>query len=135
VDHRALPRLSLSDGSVRLRPLAEEDVPALIAAVLDPLISLYTFWPNSMSPEEAVERIRRAEASRVAGTRLELAVVEPATDELLGFVGLEPDWQDRRAAGASPARSPISSVSPAAGCSTTWRSRSPGAAASTRACC
>ena len=98
-----MPRLSLSDGSVRLRPLAEKDVPSLIAAVSDPLISRFTFWPDSMSPEEAVERIRRAEASRVAGTRLELAVVDPATDELVGFVGLEPDWQDRRAALFYPA--------------------------------
>jgi RimJ/RimL family protein N-acetyltransferase len=92
-----LPYPRASDAVVRLRPLVLGDADALVRAVADPLIPRFTFWPGSLSVDAARARVRRAEQGRVAGRRLELAVADAESDALLGFIGLEPDWPDRRA--------------------------------------
>lgn len=96
VDRLPLPYPSVSDGVVRLRPLAEDDVDALVRAVADPLIPRFTFWPGSLSRDEATARVRRAEACRMTGTRLEVAIADVNGDELLGFIGFQPEWRERR---------------------------------------
>lgn len=92
-----LPYPQLSDAVLRLRPLAEDDVDALVRACTDPLIPKYTYWPSELSPDEARARIHQAEQDRIAGTRLRLAIADSGSNELLGFIGLAPDYDDKRA--------------------------------------
>jgi RimJ/RimL family protein N-acetyltransferase len=97
VEQKQLPFPQLSDAVVRLRPLTEDDIDALVRACTDPLIPKFTYWPSGLSPDQARDRLRWAEQSRIAGTRLELGVADPVSNELVGFIGLAPDWPDKRA--------------------------------------
>jgi RimJ/RimL family protein N-acetyltransferase len=97
IKHPPLQYPDLSDELVRLRPLADTDADALVKACADPLIPKFTYWPNALSKEDARERVHHAEEWRTAGTRLELAVADTASDALIGFIGLAPAWQERRA--------------------------------------
>jgi len=103
-----LPDPPLGDGRIVLRPWRGRDAPALAAAARDPEIARFTYWPASLTPREARARIGRARRERARGTRLELAVVDATDDALIGFVGLAPDWTERKAAvfywTAAPAR-------------------------------
>jgi RimJ/RimL family protein N-acetyltransferase len=97
VEQKPLPCPQLSDALVRLRPFADNDIDPLVRACADPLIPKFTYWPSGLTPDQAMERLDWAEHGRLEGTRLELAVADPGSDELLGFIGLAPDWRDMRA--------------------------------------
>lgn len=97
MEQQPLPYAQLCDALVRLRPFADDDIEALVRACTDPLIPKFTYWPGGLTPHQARERLRWAEQSRTAGTRLELAIADPDSNELLGFIGLAPEWRDKRA--------------------------------------
>jgi RimJ/RimL family protein N-acetyltransferase len=73
---------------VRLRPVADADVPAITAAVQDPEIPRWTRVPSPYGTEDAREWQRIADAGRVAGTDLALLIVDADDDGLLGSAGL-----------------------------------------------
>jgi RimJ/RimL family protein N-acetyltransferase len=97
MDKRELPIPRLADAVVRLRPWRGEDVHALCEAVRDPAIPRHTHWPPDLTADEARERMARSERRRLAGERIELAVADPGSDKLIGFVGMQPEWDERRA--------------------------------------
>ncbi len=71
--------MRLEDGGVALRPLTEDDVPAIVEACRDPLIPRHTRTPEGLTEEQAREF--------VAGAKNSFAIVDARTDELLGVVG------------------------------------------------
>jgi RimJ/RimL family protein N-acetyltransferase len=74
----------LEDGRIALRPLAEEDVPALVAACQDPEIPRWTSVPTPYTEEDAREFLRRAEGVS--------AILDAATSDFLGTIGWR--WVD-----------------------------------------
>lgn len=71
--------MRLEDGDVALRPLVEADAPAIAAAARDPLVPYYTSVPENYTEANAREFIARGGNN--------YAIVDAATDELLGVVG------------------------------------------------
>ena len=77
----------LSDGSVRLRPLAQRDVPAIVAACADAEIARWTATPAQYTAEDAHRMLAVAATTAAAGSALALAIVG-ADDRLAGTIGL-----------------------------------------------
>jgi RimJ/RimL family protein N-acetyltransferase len=91
------PVEGLSDGSVRLRVIAEADLPAIVAACQDPEIPRWTRVPDSYGNSDARDWLDAQRQLRDAGAELHLVVVDARDDELLGSIGLVAiDWKDRR---------------------------------------
>lgn len=73
-----------------LRPWTITDVPAIVTACQDPAISRWSpAIPYPYTKRDAVDWLERQEPTRLAGMGLNLAVVRPTTNELLGAIGLE----------------------------------------------
>jgi len=77
----SLPDPPLTDGTIALREKTEADIPALVAAVQDPLIPRYTRVPSPYGEREAGEFIVEQRRRRDAGTELSLLVVDAGRDE------------------------------------------------------
>lgn len=71
--------MTLEDDEIRLRPLTEDDVPAIAEACQDPEIPRWTPVPSPYTEEDAREFIGAAPNVR--------AIVDSSTDELLGTIG------------------------------------------------
>jgi RimJ/RimL family protein N-acetyltransferase len=82
------PVEGLSDGVVRLRLMADSDLPAVVAAVQDPQIPRYATVPDPYGDEEARHWQRMATTGFEAGTDLATLIVEPSDDALLGAIGV-----------------------------------------------
>lgn len=78
----------LSDGTVRLRLIADADIPAVAAACDDPEIARYTTIPSPYAPRHAREWARQARRGLENGTDLQTVIVSELNSELLGAVGL-----------------------------------------------
>jgi RimJ/RimL family protein N-acetyltransferase len=92
----------LEDGDIALRSYTEDDVPAITAACQDPEIPRWTSVPSPYTEEDARRFVGGPDDHHA------FAVVDAATDELLGSVGfgLEEDgrawfgyWTRREARG------------------------------------
>ena len=75
--------MTLEDGDVVLRPLVDEDIPAIVAACQDPGIPRWTSVPSPYTEEDA----RRYLAG--APSVYSFAVVDRDTGALLGSVGFQ----------------------------------------------
>jgi RimJ/RimL family protein N-acetyltransferase len=84
----AFPVEGLSDGVVRLRLMAEDDVPAIVEAVQDPEIPRWTRVPDPYGEDDARQWHRTATTGIGAGTDLPTLIVDADDDRLLGAVGL-----------------------------------------------
>jgi [ribosomal protein S5]-alanine N-acetyltransferase len=97
----SLPNLRepLTDGVVGVRPSAESDIPeVLIAYQDDPTLHLRMGQLRPPSGAELGRRAERAEADRVAGRRLTLAIIEPGDDTCRGQIQVHGvDWDNSRA--------------------------------------
>jgi RimJ/RimL family protein N-acetyltransferase len=82
------PVEGLSDGVVRLRPIADADLPGIVEAVQDPDIPRFTTVPEPYGEQEARLWQRTAAAGLRTGTDLALLIVDEADGALLGSVGL-----------------------------------------------
>ena len=82
------PVEGLCDDVVRLRLIAEGDLPALIDAVRDPAVSRYTSIPSPYGEREAHEWLGRTARGLAAGGDLHPVMVDASSDELLGAVGI-----------------------------------------------
>jgi RimJ/RimL family protein N-acetyltransferase len=71
----------LEDDLIVLRPFTEDDVPAITLACQDPEIPRWTSIPSPYTEEDARAFVRAAEGV------FDFAVVDAATDQLLGSVG------------------------------------------------
>jgi RimJ/RimL family protein N-acetyltransferase len=74
----------LEDDAIALRPLAEEDIPALVAAVQDPEIPRWTSVPSPYTEDDARAFLRRA--ADVS------AILDVGSGEFLGTIGWR--WVD-----------------------------------------
>ena len=92
------PVEGLEGEGIRLRRLAEGDLPALIEACRDPEIPRWTRVPHDYGEEHAREWLALSASEQATGQGLGLLVVDAESDELLGSCGLvEVSWDNRRA--------------------------------------
>ncbi|MEZ7006740.1 GNAT family N-acetyltransferase [Streptomyces sp. AD55] len=91
------PTISISTERLVLRPLDEDDVPALAAMMNDEQTGAWTDVPQPFGERDARAWItEEAPAERVAGRGLDLAVTEFLTQRLVGVVRLtHTDWHVR----------------------------------------
>ncbi|MFJ9541518.1 GNAT family N-acetyltransferase [Streptomyces sp. NPDC101225] len=91
------PNISISTERLVLRPLDEDDVPALAAMMNDEQVGAWTDVPQPFTEDRARSWITdHAPAERVAGRGLDLAVAEFLTQRLVGVVRLaRTDWHVR----------------------------------------
>lgn len=78
----ALPDPPLSDDDIALRPWRQVDAPALTELCQDEAIVRWTSVPADYTLDMARTRVARAEAERLAGRALILAVVGSSSDVL-----------------------------------------------------
>jgi ribosomal-protein-alanine N-acetyltransferase len=82
------PVEGLSDGVVRVRLIADDDLPAITASCQDPEIARFTTIPTPYQRHHAREWQQRSAAGIAAGTDVGAVVADAGTDRLLGSVGL-----------------------------------------------
>jgi RimJ/RimL family protein N-acetyltransferase len=91
------PVEGLVDGELRLRLLAEADLPALVEAVQDPEIPRWTRIPAPYGEREAVEWYAAQRDGRDRGAMLNLVIVDARDDRLLGSIGMvDVNWEESR---------------------------------------
>ena len=91
------PAEGLSDGGMRLRLIADADLPAIVAACQDPEIPRWTRIPQPYGEEDARGWLEQEAALRSRGEQLGLLVVGADDDRLLGSVGVVHfDWTEER---------------------------------------
>ncbi|MEU6465883.1 GNAT family N-acetyltransferase [Streptomyces sp. NPDC046976] len=91
------PNISISTERLVLRPLDEDDVPALAEMMNDEQVAAWTDVPQPFTEAGARRWIgEQAPAERAAGRGLDLAVTEFLTQRLVGIVRLtRTDWRIR----------------------------------------
>ncbi|MEU1052906.1 GNAT family N-acetyltransferase [Streptomyces sp. NPDC005876] len=91
------PNISISTERLVLRPLDEDDVPALAAMMNDEQVGAWTDVPQPFGEDAARAWItEQAPAARAAGRGLDLAVTEFLTQRLVGVVRLtRTNWHVR----------------------------------------
>ncbi|MGW1621440.1 GNAT family N-acetyltransferase [Streptomyces sp. NPDC002172] len=91
------PNISISTERLVLRPLDEDDVPALAEMMNDEQVAAWTSVPQPYSEDAARRWItEHAPADRLAGRGLDLAVTEFLTQRLVGVVRLaRTNWHIR----------------------------------------
>jgi RimJ/RimL family protein N-acetyltransferase len=91
------PVEGLCDGVVRLRLMAEADLPAIVAACQDPQIPRWTRVPEPYAEADARSWFEQEATQRSRGQQLGLLIVDPDRDRLLGSVGIaHSDWTEGR---------------------------------------
>ncbi len=91
------PNISISTERLVLRPLDEDDVPALAAMMNDEQVAAWTHVPQPFTEDGARDWIGdHAPAERTAGRGLDLAVTEFLTQRLVGVIQLaKTNWHVR----------------------------------------
>ncbi|MGW4954171.1 GNAT family N-acetyltransferase [Streptomyces sp. BPPL-273] len=91
------PNISISTERLVLRPLDEDDVPALAAMMNDEQVAAWTHVPQPFTEGGARDWIGdHAPAERTAGRGLDLAVTEFLTQRLVGVIQLaKTNWHVR----------------------------------------
>ena len=88
------PDPPLGTGDVWLRPYRRDDLDDLVRELSDPEVPRWTNVPPNYGRDEGEAFLGQAEAQRLAGRALTLAIGDP----LQGAVGLtDVDWRERRA--------------------------------------
>ena len=82
------PVEGLSNGVVRLRLMADADLPAIVAACQDPEIPRWTRVPEPYGESEARSWFEQEAEERARGEQLGLLIVDPGNGRLLGSVGI-----------------------------------------------
>ncbi len=93
-----LPDPPLTDGRVRLRPLAGGDVAAIVEGCRDPMVQRFTRVPADYAEDDARAFIGGAPDRRANGVSLELAIAGADDERLAGVIGFVRDrWDAERA--------------------------------------
>jgi RimJ/RimL family protein N-acetyltransferase len=89
----------LTDGTVRVRMAAERDIPEILIAYQDdPQLHVRLREERPPSGAQLGSLAERAEAELAAGTRLELTITEPDSDDCRGQITVRHlDWEHSRA--------------------------------------
>jgi ribosomal-protein-alanine N-acetyltransferase len=91
------PDPELTDGTIRIRPWREADLPAAFAATQDELIPRFTYVPVRQSEAALRDFFDSQEPAREAGEALAMIIADAGTGELLGSIGLlRFEWEHRR---------------------------------------
>ena len=80
--------VTLTTERLLLRPLEPRDTEAVFAACQDPEIPRFTEIPTAYTELEARSWIESHAALQAAGQALDLAIVEPGSDRMVGAIGL-----------------------------------------------
>ena len=87
---------TLTDGVVTLRAWRPADAPAVFDACQDPLIARHTYVPQPSALADAERFIgARTRARETGSTAVGFAIVDPATDRVLGSISCLPLDHDR----------------------------------------
>jgi RimJ/RimL family protein N-acetyltransferase len=78
----------LTDGQVLVRPVADQDIPDIVAASNDPEIPRWTRVPSPYTREDAERFVAGAATEAAAGLGVALAVCDTDAERLLGTVGV-----------------------------------------------
>lgn len=91
------PDISISTDRLVLRPLDEDDIPALAEMMNDELVTAWTGIPQPYTEDRARHWVtRRAPGERTSGRGIDLAVTEFLTQRLVGIVQLgNTSWRIR----------------------------------------
>jgi RimJ/RimL family protein N-acetyltransferase len=93
----SLPDPPLSDGTVSLRPFRPDDVPAIVAACQDPEIQRWIpMIPVPYTEDDARGYVLMTLKSLQEGSSAEVAIVDAASDRLLGSIGVHLGPNPRR---------------------------------------
>lgn len=85
----------LDDGVVALRPPEPDDVDPIYAICQDPDIARFTLVPSPYARQDAVSWLERSTENWRTGERASFAIVDAATGEVLGNLGVVRfDWTD-----------------------------------------
>ena len=87
IEKPPLPVPRLGDAAVALREWERVDVPALVAAGVDPVVARFRY-SLPRGDQEALEWLTAVERDRLAGERLELAVTELPSGAAVGSIAL-----------------------------------------------
>lgn len=88
-DGLPFPDPELHTAEIRLRPWRREDVPAIVEACADPSIAEFSpVIPFPYTAEDAIGWLESQEPARRVGAALDLAVVDAASGQTLGAIGL-----------------------------------------------
>jgi hypothetical protein len=80
---------TLTDGTVVLRPLREDDIPAIVEACRDPVTIRWTTIPDPYDEQHARDFLADYSARGWAeDTRAVFAIADPRTDQYLGTIDL-----------------------------------------------
>ena len=98
MDLQSFATVELVNDTVRLREFNRDDLDALLAVVSDMDALKYTTFERAPTREEEVEFLHQVAANRVQKlrTQYELAVVEPASHEIVGICRIGVDRPDHR---------------------------------------
>jgi RimJ/RimL family protein N-acetyltransferase len=92
------PEEPLSDGVIRLRPIARRDLPALTAACSEAGVRYMAGWVCPFTEADAQRWLDDQNALREAGMALDFAVADVAQDDFIGLLQLRQiDWKDKKA--------------------------------------
>ncbi len=88
----------LTDGVITLRPFTQADVAAMVACLQDPEIPRWTRVPSPYGEQDARDYLERWEEAWQRNERASFAVVDDASGDLLGGIGLAYiEWEDQKA--------------------------------------
>jgi [ribosomal protein S5]-alanine N-acetyltransferase len=90
-----LPVEGITDGEIRIRLLADADVPAIAEACRDPAIQRFTTVPDPYDEEDARSWGRRSAESAAAGVGIEAVIADAGSDRPLGSIGLRRSGHDQ----------------------------------------
>jgi [ribosomal protein S5]-alanine N-acetyltransferase len=82
------PAPDLDAGSFQLREIGLRDAPAVALASIDTEIPRFTYTPGHMTIEDATKWIQRAIDQRAIGLGARWAIIDRASNEFVGQVGL-----------------------------------------------
>src|SRR5439155_4561457 len=88
-----LDAFPLSDGVVSLRTLVAADAPIVAVISQDDDILRWTMTDDGITTERVEGWIDEAARDIAAGSNLRVAIVEAATDAVVGQLGLALDWE------------------------------------------
>ena len=82
------PAEGLTDGEVRVRLVADADVPAIVRACRDPEVQRFTTVPSPYGDGDARDWSRRNGETLASGTAVGAVVADARSDAFLGTVGI-----------------------------------------------
>jgi ribosomal-protein-alanine N-acetyltransferase len=87
--------LRLTTERLLLRLVKEEDAEPTAALVTPDVSANLSTWPSRMSPAQVLDKIRDSQSMLAAGEGMDWAIVDLASDRLMGWIGLKRMGENR----------------------------------------